>query len=201
MPGITDVRAMWLCPSGARGTLGGGGGTCLPSLVNSLTGLYVSTPAPAWARPWAGHQGRLDGEDRPRLCRVHLSHPTSEKGSISKHVKSEVTARKKKGTNTCRKRVHDLPLVWIKFTLKSKDRVFKRNTVVLLALEKEKFNVAMFPPVVVKYAVPAVRDVVGSGVEPSEEEDLLGEKTHAGQPQGGRSPCPQQRAASLCSGS
>lgn len=49
----------------------------------------------------------------------------------------------------------------------------------LLALER--VNLTVFPPVVVKYAVPTVRDVVRSGVEPPEEKDLLGEETRIGQ--------------------
>lgn len=71
-------------------------------------------------------------------------------------------------------------------------------------MEKKKFTVAILLPVVVKYAVPAVWDVVRSRVEPPEEKDLWREKMCDGQdwaPEPGWSPCPAQRAAGLCLGS
>lgn len=43
-------------------------------------------------------------------------------------------------------------------------------------MEPEKFDPAIFLPVVVKQAVPAVRDVVRSGVEPPKEKNLSREK-------------------------
>lgn len=43
-------------------------------------------------------------------------------------------------------------------------------------MEPEKFDPAIFLPVVVKQAVPAVQDVVRSGVEPPKEKNLSREK-------------------------
>lgn len=53
---------------------------------------------------------------------------------------------------------------------------FRQTKAVLLLMEPEKFDPAIFLPVVVKQAVPAVRDVVRSGVEPPKEKNLSREK-------------------------
>lgn len=53
---------------------------------------------------------------------------------------------------------------------------FRETKAVLLLTELEKFDPATFLPVAVKHAVPAIRDVVRSGVEPPKEKNLSREK-------------------------